>query len=121
MANERRKYPRVPIIGEVNLNLTGIVRSGALMNISPSGIQIECQHNLIEQLSQFKSESGLYPNVELEFDLAKPEKKTIKSVCNVSYCRRLSQDNYHLGLNFVALSDADERRVAEFIDHAAAA
>jgi hypothetical protein len=51
MANERRNYPRVPIFGDVNLKLSGIVRSGTLMNISPSVIQIECQHNLIEQLS----------------------------------------------------------------------
>ena len=121
MANERRKYPRVPIIGDVSLLLSGIVRSGTLMNISPSGIQIECQHNLIEQLSQAKSDAGLFPHFELEFELAEADKDRVKSVCNVSYCRRLSQDNYNLGLNFVALSDADERRVADYIDHAAAA
>ena len=109
----------MPVIGEANLLLSGLVRSGALMNICPSGIQIECQHTLIEQLSQYKSEAGLFPNVELEFDLSGADK--VKSVCNVSYCRRLSQDNYHLGLNFVSLSAADERRVSAFIDHTAAA
>lgn len=120
MANERRKYPCVPILGDANLKLSGTVRCGTLMNISPSGIQIECHQNLIEELSQAKSESGLFPNFELEFELTAAGKERVKSVCNVSYCRRLSQDNYNLGLNFVALSDSDERRVTEFINHMAA-
>ena len=104
----------------LNFKLSGIVRSGTLMNISPSGIQIECQHNLIEQLSRAKSDSGLFPNFELEFELAAAGRERVKSVCNVSYCRRLSQDNYNLGLNFIALSDSDERRVTEFINKMAA-
>ena len=116
MANERRNYPRVPILGDANLKLSGIVRSGTLMNISPSGIQIECQHNLIERLSRAKSVSGLFPNFELEFELEAAGRERVKSVCNEPYFRRLSQDNYNLGLNFIALSDSDERRVTEFIN-----
>ncbi|MAV52529.1 MAG: hypothetical protein CBE20_01590 [Gammaproteobacteria bacterium TMED260] len=120
MANERRNYPRVPILGDANLKLSRIVRSGTLMNISPSGIQVECQHNLIEQLSQAKSVSGLFPNFELEFELEAAGRERVKSVCNEPYFRRLSQDNYNLGLNFIALSDSDERRVTEFINKMAA-
>jgi hypothetical protein len=54
MANEWRNYPSVPILGDANFNFLGIVRSGTLMKVSPSEIQIECQHNLIEQLSRVK-------------------------------------------------------------------
>jgi len=121
MSNERRKFPRVSLDGDVSLYLSDVVRSGHLMNISPSGIQIECQHQLIEQLSQFKSEAGLYPHFELEFSMPNTGKETIKSVCNVSCCRRLSQDMYHLGLNFITLSENDEARVSDYIEHSAAA
>ncbi len=91
------------------------------MDISPSGIQIECRHQLIEHLASFKSEAGLYPNFEMRFKLAQQGGAAIKSVCDVSYCRRLSQDKYHLGLKFISLSETDEARVLEFIDHTAAA
>lgn len=121
MNNGRRKFPRVPLQGEVDLQIAGIVRSGKLMDISPSGLQIECRHQLIEHLAGFKSDAGLYPNFELRFKLVKRGSAAIKSICEVSYCRRLSQDTYHLGLRFISLSEADESRVMEFIDHAAAA
>lgn len=123
MYNERPKYPRVALNGDVAILLAGVIRSGALMEVSPSGIQIECRHQLIEQLSKFKSEAGLYPNFELEFTLPLGEhaKTTIKSICNVAYCRRQCQDRYHLGLNFVTLDENDERQVEAYIDHACAA
>lgn len=120
MNSERRKYPRVEIDGEVNIQIAGVIRNGSLINVSPAGIQIECRHQLIEQLAKFKSESGLFPNFELEFSVPDSRKdKRVKSTCNVSNCRRLSQDMYHLGLNFVSLSEGDERRVSDFISHAA--
>ena len=121
MSNERRKYPRIELDGEVNMLIAGVVRNGALMNLSPSGIQIECRHQLIEQLARYKSDAGLFPKLELEFDLPKPVagSKGVKSTCNVSYCRRLSQDNYHLGLNFVAMSETDEQKVSKYINCAA--
>jgi hypothetical protein len=123
MSNERRKFPRVDIGGEVNIQIAGVIRNGKMINLSPSGIQIKCRHQLIEQLARFKSDAGLYPDFELEFavSLSKKQEKKIKSTCNVSNCRRLSQDMYHLGLNFVTLSDSDEKKVTDYIDHVAAA
>ncbi|NKB35408.1 MAG: hypothetical protein GKR91_20095 [Pseudomonadales bacterium] len=126
MNSERRKYPRVEIGGEVNIQIAGVIRNGSLINVSPAGIQIECRHQLIEQLAKFKSEAGLYPDFELEFAVPNSKKrdkngKPIKSTCNVSNCRRLSQDIYHLGLNFVSLSEKDEQKVSDYIDHVAVA
>jgi len=121
MNNSRRKFPRVPLQGKVDLQLAGMERSGELMDISPSGLQIECRHHLVEHLSNFKSEAGLFPHFELRFKLARHGGAAIKSICDVSYCRRLSQDKYYLGLKFISLSEADESRVMDFIDHAAAA
>ncbi len=143
MSNERRKYPRIDLGGEASILLCGSVRNGTLMNLSPSGIQIECQHQLVEQLSKAKSDAGLYPDFELEFTLpvedsqaqqeaaersrkkAKAdrdrEKKTIKSTCNVSYCRRQRQDSYHLGLNFISLTEQDEKKLSDYLSHSAAA
>lgn len=119
MKSERRKYPRINVAGDVSLMVAGVVRSGTLTNLSPSGIQIECRHQLIEQISRFKSEAGLYPDFELEFRM--DEDEPIQCSCTVSYLRRLSQDTYHLGLEFVTLSDDDEQRVDAAIHHVAAA
>lgn len=121
MSQGRRKFPRVPLQGEVSLQIAGIIRSADLMDISPSGLQVECRHQLIEHLSGFKSDAGLFPNFELQFKLENGKGQAINSICNVSYCRRLSQDKYHLGLKFVSLAEADEARILDFIDQAAAA
>lgn len=121
--HERRKYPKVSVNGEVAILLAGVIRNGALMEVSPAGVQIEVRRQLIEQLGKFKSEAGLYPNFELEFMLpvGGRAKTSIKTVCNVAYCRRQRQDRYHLGLNFVLLNENDERQVDAYIDHVRAA
>lgn len=123
MNNEKRNYPRVDLRGEASIRLAGIVRNGTLMNLSPSGIQIECRHQLIEQLRKFKSEAGLFPDFELEFSLPAEGRcvRKIKSTCTVSYCRRQRQDSYHLGLNFRALAAQDEKQLGEYLSHSVAA
>lgn len=87
MNSEKRNYPKVSLYGEANIRLAGIVRNGTLMNLSPAGIQLECRHQLIEQLNKFKSDAGLFPSFELEFNLpgrGRSQRK-IKSTCAVSY------------------------------------
>ncbi len=123
MNNDKRNYPRVNIRGEANIRLAGIVRNGTLMNLSPAGIQIECRHQLVEQLAKFKSEAGLFPDFELEFTLPTRGRncRKIKSTCTVSYCRRQRQDSYHLGLNFLSLAKQDEKQVSEYLNHSQAA
>jgi len=123
MNNEKRNFPRVDLSGEANIRLAGIVRNGTLMNLSPAGIQIECRHQLIEQLTKFKSEAGLFPDFELEFNLPArgSTARKIKSTCTVSYCRRQRQDSYHLGLNFQSLAEQDEKQLSEYLSHPVAA
>tara|TARA_B110000858_G_C17810153_1_gene480716 strand:- start:11452 stop:11823 length:372 start_codon:yes stop_codon:yes gene_type:complete len=123
MNNEKRNYPRVNLRGEANIRLAGIVRNGTLMNLSPSGIELECRHQLIEQLTKFKSEEGLFPDFELEFSLPAQGRCTrkIKSTCTVSYCRRQRQDSYHLGVNFQSLAEQDEKKLSEYLSDPIAA
>lgn len=119
MRNERRKYPRIDLAGQVNLMVNGVVRTGSLTNLSPCGIQVEARHQLVEQIARHKSEAGLYPEFELEFPL--PDASRLQCRCTVSYCRRLSQDNYHLGLDFVALRPEDEQRLDSTLNQLVAA
>ena len=123
MNNEKRNYPRVDLRDEANIRLAGIVRNGTLMNLCPAGIEIECRHQLVEQLRKFKSEAGLFPDFELEFSLPAHGSCTrkIKSTCTVSYCRRQRQDSYHLGLNFRALAAQDEKQLSDYLSHQVAA
>jgi hypothetical protein len=119
MPSERRIYPRIAVDGEAELLISGAIRSGTLINVSPSGIELECKHQLVERMSQYKRDSGLYPDVDLEFSLpvSNQGQPKVRSSCNVSYLRRKSQDTYQLGLNFINLTDVDEKRVSDFIQH----
>lgn len=123
MQSERRIYPRIAVAGEANILISGAMRSGTLLNVSPAGIELKCKRQLVERMSQYKRDSGLYPDVDLEFSLPVPneDEPKVKSSCNVSYLRRMSQDTYHLGLNFINLTDIDEKRVSDFIQHTSSA
>lgn len=117
--SDRRKYPRVDLGGEVNLLVAGVIRSGTLISMSPSGVHMQCRHQLVEQLNRIKSDDGLYPQLELELTLS--DGRPLRALCSVQYCRRLSQDCYHLGFEFQSLTTVDAERVDRLIDHAAAA
>lgn len=123
MPNERRVYPRIAVAGEASVLISGDIRNGTLLNVSPSGIELECRHQLVERMSQYRQSSGLYPDIDLEFSLpaSKQDRAKVRTSCNVSYCRRLSQDTYHLGLNFITLTDVDEKRVTDFIQQTSSA
>ena len=120
---KKRNYSHVDLCGEANIRLAGIVRNCTLMNLCPAYIEIECSHQLIEQLRKFKSEAGLFSEFELEFSLPAQGSCTrkIKSTRTVFYCRRQRQDSYHLGLNFGALAAQDEKQLSEYLSHQIAA
>jgi hypothetical protein len=117
------KLPSCRPVREANIRLAGIVRNGTLVNLCHAGIEIECPHQLVEQLRKFKSEAGLFPDFELEFSLPAQGSCTgkIKSTCTVSYCRRQRQNSYHLGLNFGALAAQDEKQLSAYLSHQIAA
>jgi hypothetical protein len=106
---------------EANLLVCGVVRSAVVLNLSPSGVQMECRRQLVERMTEQKRDSGMYPDFDLEFSLPaiEPAKSWVKSSCSVAYCRRLSHDTYHLDLNFINLSESDEKRLSEFIHQTA--
>lgn len=118
--NEKRMHPRIDLQGVATILLAGITENGAMKNLSRTGIQLECHYRLIEQLSAFKSNAGVYPDFELEFNLPSSDepRKKIKPTCNVSYCRRQSQDSYLLGLNFIVIAEQDEAELVECVKKA---
>ena len=120
---EKRKHPRIGLKGEANILLAGVTGNGAMKNLSRTGIQLECHHQLIEQLSEFKSDAGVFPDFELEFSLPSPDdhSRKIKSTCAVSYCRRQSQDSYLLGLSFVSLAEQDRNELVGYVERGAEA
>ena len=93
------------------------------MNLCPAGTEIECRHQLVEQLKKLKSEAGLFSDFELEFSLSAQGGCTckIKSTCTVFYCRSQRQDSYHLGLNLGALAAQDEKQLSEYLSRQIAA
>ena len=123
MNNDRRNYPKVALETEANLLISGVGRRATVLNLSPSGVQMECRRHLIEQMAEQKRDSGMYPDFDLEFSLpaSEPFKTRVRSSCSVAHCRRLNQNTYHLDLNFVNLSETDEKRLSDFIHHTATA
>jgi hypothetical protein len=109
MLNERRKYPRIALNGQAHLLIAGVTFDAKLLNLSPSGIQIECGKQVVEQLAGSKTHDGLYPDFEFEFALPMDGSDGIvNSICNVAYQREQQGGIYLLGLNFIGLSNRNE-------------
>ncbi len=123
MINERRKYPKVNLETEANLLISGVVRSATLLNLSPSGVRMECRRQLVERMAEEKRDSGMYPDFDVEFNLPIDTQvgSRVRSSCSVTHCRRLNQNTYHLDLNFVTLSETDEKLLKDFLHYNATA
>lgn len=131
LLNERRKYPRVALGGVVDMILGEMVRKGNLLDVSPSGIRLECSAQLVNRLNALKTDAGLFPQVQAEFCLPAVERTELPAIgesgsrrklslaCQVTNCRRLNQDGYELGLSFITVTQADEQSLERYIEGAA--
>lgn len=117
---EKRQYPRV----KAKLPLKIITPSGEVLpatslDMSLDGIQIECDHQTQQQLvlDNEKTKPG-HPvelNVQLKIPATKHSKNTVEMRCRLVISRRLAQDTYHLGLNYLDFEDTEQ--LESFLDN----
>jgi c-di-GMP-binding flagellar brake protein YcgR len=116
MRVERRFYPRYSVACLVQLRVQLDDRlmelSGHAINLSQSGVQLRCDQQVIDCLLSQKS----FP-VACEMLILLPNGKTIAiEESRLVVNRRLTQQVYHLGFNFIDLSEENNRVLVGYIE-----
>lgn len=121
MKKYRREHPRV------NLNLpiqviraNGVVIHSTIFSLSRDGLQLSCDHQtarlIIPKLQQKLAVEPVQIHVRFRLPLSSRPPVEIDVHCLAKYVRRTSQDNYHIGLNYIDLDDDDIDGLERYVE-----
>ena len=120
LRKEKRQYPRI----KARLPLEIISKSGEVLpavslDMSLDGLQIECDHKTQQQLvhANEKHNSGqpVEMDIQIQLPLSQHSLSRMEMRCRLVITRRLAQNTYHLGLNYLKLEDAT--KLDEFLNN----
>ncbi len=88
------------------------------LDMSLDGLQIECDHKTQQQIIQANEKQApgqpIEMNVQVRLPVTKHSNTRMEMRCRLVIARRLAQDKYHLGLNYLQVKDAD--KLITFLD-----
>jgi len=107
---------RVVVELPVKLELEdGTAVNSQTSNISRTGVQVLCSAEDVSILLGDETVSQ-YPELRLELPLG--EREPLRTTCKVIYCHRQSQQEYCLGLKYLAVDHSGLQTVDEIISAA---
>jgi c-di-GMP-binding flagellar brake protein YcgR len=116
MQVERRFYPRysVTCIVQLRIQLDNELMelTGHAVNLSQNGAQLTCDQQVIDTLLEQNS----HPIVCQMYILLPGAKPVTIDKSRLVVNRRLAQDNYHLGFNFVDISAEVNQQLTTFLE-----
>ena len=106
MEFERRFYPRVSLCTDIKLTLpnTSIEYVGNSINLSLTGIQIEINKSTSDAISKYCSPPAQF-NLTWQLNEILCSNLPVRVIVN----RRVSENQYRMGLIFINLSDQDKQ------------
>lgn len=117
---DKREYPRV----KVKLPLE-IIRSGGevlparVLNISRAGMQVACDWatmiRIVPQTHRVAAAEDLELPVRAMLSFRSKSQATLHALCRVVCARRVSQDQYHVGLQYVSIEGDGETILEHYI------
>ncbi|MCK5092457.1 MAG: PilZ domain-containing protein [Gammaproteobacteria bacterium] len=112
LRKEKRQYPRIRARLPLKIiSPDGKVLPATSLDMSLEGIQIECNHLTQQQLildhEKEKPGQPVELNVQLKIPATKHSKNKVEIRCRLVVSRRLAQDTYHLGLNYLDFEDTE--------------
>jgi len=116
---ERRLSHRYDIQLPIELVLTdGTVLPADACHISSQGIQFKCDSWLADEIEPKGIQNYTLHQVRLKVvaTLSLPENKRLYARCRVDAARRLSQDDYLIGLKFIDFENGSEKTLDQYIN-----
>ncbi len=116
--SERRLSHRYSIDLRMDLVLTdGTVLPADACNISCQGIQFKCDSWLADEIEPKGIQNHTLNKIQLKVVATLPmdEEKRLYARCQVNAARRLSQNDYLIGLRFVDFENGSEKILDQYI------
>ena len=120
LRKEKRQFPRIRARLPLKIiSLGGQVLPATSLDMSLDGIQIECNHQTQQQLlldhEKEKSGQPVELNLQLTIPVTQNSTRKIEVRCRLVISRRLAQDTYHLGLNYLDFEETEQ--LETFLDN----
>ena len=120
LRKEKRQFPRVKARLPLKIiNPDGDILQATSLDMSLDGIMVECDHQTQQQLmSGNEKENPGQPiefHVQVQIPVTKNSNHRVEMRCRLVTSRRLAQDTYHLGLNYLDFENTE--KLEEFLDY----
>ena len=120
LKKENRQFPRIKTRIPLHIiNQNGEALFATALDMSLDGLQIECDHKTQQQIIQGNEKQTPGQPVEMDIQIKIPITKNsstrMEMRCRLVIARRLAQNKYHLGLNYLQLDDTD--KLVTFLDN----
>ena len=109
---ERRLYPRFDVVLPVRMWVDEEPLEGNVFDISLGGMQMGCDHAAVAKAVPTPGQivtPGQDLQVQVSFQLP-GDKHELRSLCRIAVCRRVSDNEYRVGLeivDFAASADSE--------------
>jgi len=116
----RRRFPRIEVSLSIEIKAEcGLIFNAITKNISQTGLLIVTDRNQFEQLTvnQRLSEKSQLAEVTIKITLPMEDGASINihTHCRLFQFRRISRDCYHIGLEYMALSESEYDELTRYI------
>lgn len=120
LRKEKRQYPRIKARLPLEIiSSSGDVLSAVSLDMSLDGLQVECDHKTHQQLMRASEKQNpgqpVEMDVQIQLPLSQHSMSRMEMRCRLVIIRRLAQNTYHLGLNY--LKHEDTNKLEEFLDN----
>jgi c-di-GMP-binding flagellar brake protein YcgR len=124
MNEERRLFPRYESDAPLKVaGGNGGFLSVDLINISLGGLQFVCDPSVRRELCPNEDRNAPVSRMELRVRLepgpGEGRAERIEVLCRLVFCRRVAQDEYRLGLQFLEFFGAAEQDLERFVERLA--
>jgi c-di-GMP-binding flagellar brake protein YcgR len=120
MPDEQRDHPRIKKSLAVELiGAEGTTYHAVTHDVSKTGIQLLCDGATVEGIfGSLRPNPSRRPSVELNLRLMHPESGSarFRVMCKAVFSRRLSEQEYRIGLRFESIPEAARAILNAFVD-----
>ncbi|MDH5184093.1 MAG: PilZ domain-containing protein [Gammaproteobacteria bacterium] len=112
---ERRLYPRFDVILPARMWVAGEPLDGNVFDISMGGLQMGCDHASVVKAVPTAGQivtPGLDLQVKVSFQIP-GESQELNTICRIAACRRVSDNEYRVGLEIVEFATESESHLYE--------
>ncbi len=118
MQMERRQSPRVEVSVPVEILLSdGELLSIPSIDISYTGVSFNCNYWTVKRLFPEAHWSGPKDQVTFDLSVELSDDLLLASESVVTRFLRLSENEYHIGVQFLNIDDETQRSLVSYVNH----